>query len=73
LGAYVQGMRRGISVLAAGKGRFWIGYEDDLYEYHYDGTITHMKDMQGKPVVAKSLQQQLEWRPDSRLINKRRN
>jgi ligand-binding sensor domain-containing protein len=52
--------RRGISVLASRKQEgFWIGYEDDLYEYHYDGTIRTLRDMEGKTIVAKSLQQKL--------------
>jgi hypothetical protein len=33
---------------------FWIGYEDGLYEYHYDGTVNILKDAEGKPVIAKS-------------------
>jgi hypothetical protein len=54
-------MRRSLSVLSAiEKDRFWIGYEDDLYEYHYDGTVKVLKDENGKPVIAKSLQQQLD-------------
>lgn len=51
--------KRGLSVLASvAKDVFWVGYEDGLYEYHYDGTIGILKDEAGKPVVAKSLQQQ---------------
>ncbi|MES2374673.1 MAG: histidine kinase [Bacteroidota bacterium] len=54
-------MRRSLSVLSSReKDRFWVGYEDDLYEYHYDGTVKVLKDANGKPVIAKSLQQQLD-------------
>jgi ligand-binding sensor domain-containing protein len=53
--------RRSLSVLSSiDKSRFWIGYEDNLYEYNYDGTVTVLKDANGKPVIAKSLQQQLD-------------
>jgi ligand-binding sensor domain-containing protein len=51
--------KRGLSVLSsADKDVFWIGYEDGLYEYNYNGTERFLKDEEGKPVVAKSLQQQ---------------
>ncbi|MES2331590.1 MAG: histidine kinase [Bacteroidota bacterium] len=53
--------KRGICFLSSmDNDRFWIGYEDDLYEYHYDGTINTLKDENGKPVIAKSLQQELD-------------
>lgn len=54
-------MRRCLSVLSSrDKDKFWIGYEDDLYEYHYDGTIDTLKDANGKSVIAKSLLQQAD-------------
>ncbi len=58
-------LRRSLSVLGSmDKDRFWIGYEDDLYEYHYDGTIKILKDENGESIIAKSLQQ----RPDGSLV-----
>jgi ligand-binding sensor domain-containing protein len=39
---------------------FWIGYEDGLYEYNYDGTVRIYTDSRGMPVVARSLQQQFD-------------
>lgn len=57
--------KRALSVLASvNKDCFWIGYEDDLYEYHYDGEIRQVKDADGQPVIAKNLLQQ----PDGSLI-----
>lgn len=51
--------RRSISILHSGKKDcFWVGYEDGLYEYHYDGTIRILKDKEGQPVIAKSLQEE---------------
>eukprot|EP01136_Pigoraptor_vietnamica_P012971 Opistho-1_new@53431 len=51
--------KRGLSVLASvNKDCFWIGYEDGLYQYKYDGDIQVLKDDAGEPVIAKSLQQQ---------------
>ena len=51
--------KRSLSVLSsANKEVFWVGYEDGLYEYHYDGTEKELKDKDGNAVVAKSLQQQ---------------
>jgi ligand-binding sensor domain-containing protein len=51
--------KRAISLLSSiNKQCFWIGYDDGLYEYHYDGTVKILKDEEGKPFIAKSLQQQ---------------
>lgn len=51
--------KRCLSVLSSvNKDCFWVGYEDGLYEYHYNGTINLLKDEQSRPVIAKSLQQQ---------------
>jgi ligand-binding sensor domain-containing protein len=53
--------RRSLSVLSSmSKDCFWVGYEDGLYEYHYDGAIIILKDKDGLPVIAKSLQQQFD-------------
>lgn len=53
--------KRGLSVLASiNKDCFWIGYEDGLYQYKYDGTIQLLNDELGEPVIAKSLQQQYD-------------
>jgi ligand-binding sensor domain-containing protein len=50
--------RRTLSLLSsADKDCFWVGYEDGLYEYHYNGVVKELKDNDGNPVVAKSLQQ----------------
>ncbi len=51
--------KRSLSVLSSvNKDIFWVGYEDGLYEYHYDGTEKELRDKDGNAVVAKSLQQQ---------------
>lgn len=51
--------RRSVSVLSSrSRDAFWVGYDDGLYEYHYDGTIHTLTDSAGRPVVAKSLQEQ---------------
>ncbi|MEO7530560.1 MAG: histidine kinase [Sediminibacterium sp.] len=53
--------KRAISLLSGiDKECFWIGYEDGLYEYHYNGTVNILKDEEGKPFVAKSLRQQAD-------------
>ena len=58
-------LKRSISVLNSRDNEcFWVGYEDGLYEYHYDGTIHILKDENDQPVIAKSLQQQ----PDGSLV-----
>jgi ligand-binding sensor domain-containing protein len=50
--------RRTLSLLTSvNKECFWVGYEDGLYEYHYNGAVKELKDREGSPVVAKSLQQ----------------
>ncbi len=50
--------KRSITSLAsADKERFWIAYEDGLYEYEYNGRIHTFKDADGQNVVAKSLLQ----------------
>ncbi len=57
--------KRSLSVHSSiNKEGFWIGYEDGLYEYHYDGTIKILKDENGQPAIAQSLQQQ----PDGSLV-----
>lgn len=51
--------KRSLSVLgSANKECFWVGYEDGLYEYYYNGDVKILKDGDGRPVIAKSLQQQ---------------
>ena len=53
--------RRSLSVLNSMNNEgFWVGFEDALYEYHYDGTFTILKDNEGQNVVARSLQQQFD-------------
>jgi ligand-binding sensor domain-containing protein len=53
--------KRGLSVLSAlDKNCFWVGYEDGLYEYHYDGTTRILKEGNGEAVIAKSLLQQAD-------------
>ena len=44
--------KRGLSVLSSvDKDVFWIGYEDGLYEYNYDGTERILKDEEGKRAI----------------------
>lgn len=43
--------------------RFWVTYIDDLYEYHYDGTIRIIKDAGGKSITGTSITEM----PDGRL------
>lgn len=45
------------SLAAAGKDRFWVAYEDGLYEYEYSGRIQTLKDDEGQAVSGKSLLQ----------------
>jgi len=35
--------------------RFWVAYEDALYEYRYDGSYQIIKDLNDKPVIARTL------------------
>ncbi len=50
--------KRSLSVLASrSKDCFWIGYEDGLYQYFYDGRQIILKDEDGQPVIARSMQQ----------------
>jgi hypothetical protein len=47
---------RSINVLAAyNQSKFWIAFEDDLYEYHYDGTISILRKPNGDPIIARTL------------------
>ncbi len=53
--------KRSLSVLGSFyQNCFWVGYEDGLYEYHYDGTIKILKDENGAQIIANSLQQQAD-------------
>jgi sensor histidine kinase YesM len=57
--------KRSLTVLSAREGdKFWVGYEDGLYEYHYDGSIRILYDNNGEPVITKSLQEL----PDGSLV-----
>ncbi|MCA6450044.1 MAG: histidine kinase [Chitinophagaceae bacterium] len=58
--------KRALSVLASNNREcFWVGYDDGLYEYHYDAdTIRILKDERGDPIIAKSLLQL----PDGSLV-----
>lgn len=51
--------KRALSVLASNNREcFWVGYDDGLYEYHYDAdTIRMLTNERGDPVIAKSLLQ----------------
>ncbi len=51
-------VKRSLAVLSSREGdKFWVAYEDGLYEYHYDGTVKILQDGDGEAVIAKSLQQ----------------
>jgi hypothetical protein len=53
--------RRALSALSAtDQDVFWVGYEDGLYEYNYDGTVRVYTDSKRRPVVARSMQQQFD-------------
>lgn len=57
--------KRALSILGAReKDRFWIAFEDALYEYRYSGNSTTLQDANGEPLIAKYL---LEL-PDGRLM-----
>lgn len=57
--------KRSLTVLSAREGdKFWVAYEDGLYEYHFDGTVRILHDMNGEAVISKSLQEL----PDGSLV-----
>jgi ligand-binding sensor domain-containing protein len=48
--------KRSIAILGAReKDKFWVAYEDGLYEYAYEGGIKILADDEGKPIIGKSL------------------
>ncbi|HVZ24737.1 MAG TPA: histidine kinase, partial [Sediminibacterium sp.] len=48
--------KRTICLLADEKKQgFWVGYEDGIFAYRYDGNITELLDREGKAVIARSL------------------
>lgn len=58
LGYKVLSLRntRSNSVFASSdKKRFWVAYEDALYEYRYDGSFFVIKNPDNKPIVARTL------------------
>jgi len=57
--------KRSMAVLASANGEgFWVGYEDGLYQYHYDGNIKVINYDNNKPIIARSLSQL----PDGSLV-----
>ncbi|MDE3253479.1 MAG: hypothetical protein KGO92_11775, partial [Bacteroidota bacterium] len=57
--------KRSLTVLSAREGdKFWVAYEDGLYEYHYDGSIHVLYDENGEAVITKTLQEL----PDGSLV-----
>lgn len=55
-GTILLRQKRSLTVQASsGKEGFWIAYEDGLYHYEYNGTVTEWLDEEGKPVIARAL------------------
>lgn len=55
--------KRALSILGAReKDRFWVAFEDALYEYRYDGKVTTLQDQRGEPLIGKCLVQMHDGR-----------
>lgn len=57
-GTMMLRQKRALTVQASSqKEGFWVAYEDGLYHYDYNGTVTEWPDEEGNPVIARTLVQ----------------
>ncbi|MEN9598139.1 MAG: hypothetical protein RL596_450 [Bacteroidota bacterium] len=51
----IRDIRSNAALMAADSTRFWVAYEDGLYEYNYNGHIYAITKPNGAPIIARSL------------------